>query len=91
MQSSHAELAAGLRAQGLEDVQVDDLHMPALGSTGRVDDYWASFEWSGGGMVHVHIALWMVGAPRIDKVIHAEEGADELSEAEEDTEEDNKY
>ena len=35
---------------------------------GRVDDSYASFEWSGGGIVHVHIALWICGAPRIDKV-----------------------
>ena len=36
---------------------------------GRVDDFYASLEWSAGGLVHVHIAYWIVGAPRIDKVV----------------------
>jgi hypothetical protein len=36
---------------------------------GRVDDFWASFEWSSGGMVHVHVAFWITGSPRVDKVV----------------------
>ncbi len=39
------------------------------GSYGEVDDWWATFEWSSGGMVHVHIAFWIVASPRIDKVL----------------------
>ena len=53
--------------KSLGDVTVDELH--GCGKDwARVDDSYASFEWSGGGMVHVHIALWICGAPRIDKV-----------------------
>ena len=29
--------------------------------------YWLSYEWSEGGMIHAHIALWIVGSPRFDK------------------------
>ena len=36
---------------------------------GKVDDWWATFEWSSGGMAHVHIAFWIVASPRIDKIV----------------------
>jgi hypothetical protein len=36
---------------------------------GHVDDWWCTFEWSGGGIVHIHLALYTVGSPRIDKVL----------------------
>ena len=42
--------------------------MPDLVHYGVVDDHYASFEWSEGGMIHAHIAFWIVGAPRIDKI-----------------------
>ena len=35
---------------------------------GQVDDYYMSYEWSEGGMIHAHMAFWVVGAPRIDKI-----------------------
>jgi len=35
---------------------------------GMVDDFYASFEWSDGGILHAHIAFWIVGSPRIDKI-----------------------
>ena len=35
---------------------------------GRVDDWWACYEWSGGGLIHVHVCFWIKGSPRIDKV-----------------------
>ena len=35
---------------------------------GRVDDWWACYERSGGGLLHVHVCLWIQGALRIDKV-----------------------
>ena len=41
---------------------------PDLQFFGRVDDYHATFEWSEGGMIHAHMAFWVVGAPRIDKI-----------------------
>ena len=47
---------------------------------GSVDDFYASFEWSNGGLVHVHIALWIVGSPRIDKVLVPKEHDEEDSE-----------
>ena len=33
-----------------------------------MDDFYATLEWSAGGLIHTHIALWIVGSPRIDKV-----------------------
>ena len=55
-----------LRGRGGDGIQVVELD--CLG-WGRVDDFWSSFEWSAGGMVHCHIAYWIKGAPRIDKVV----------------------
>ena len=48
-----------------------ELHLDALyvEEYGQVHDYYASFEWSSGGMVHIHIALWIAGSPRIDQVV----------------------
>ena len=34
----------------------------------QVDDWYAVFEWNEGGIIHAHMAFWVVGAPRIDKV-----------------------
>ena len=34
-----------------------------------MDDFYASLEWSAGGLIHAHIAFGIVGAPRIDKVV----------------------
>ena len=48
------------------DVDVDEA--PDLKIFGDVDDYYAAFEWSEGGMIHAHMAFWIVGAPRIDKI-----------------------
>ena len=42
------------------------LHQPD--DWGTVDDYWATYEWSEGGLIHLHIAFWIVGSPRIDVV-----------------------
>ncbi len=47
-------------------VSVSDL--PDLQYYGYVDDFYATLEWSAGGLIHTHIALWIVGSPRIDKV-----------------------
>ena len=41
---------------------------PDLVHMGLVDEFYASFEWSDGGILHAHIAFWMIGAPRIDKI-----------------------
>ena len=57
------ELAACLG----EDVDKDSI--ATEGNFGEVDDYYATFEWSAGGMVHVHVSFWIVGSPRIDKVV----------------------
>ena len=57
------------------EMLVDDI--PDLQYFGHVDDEYASFEWSEGGMIHVHIAFWIVGAPRIDKIeVPREKGDD---------------
>ena len=62
-----AQLGAELQQKlGLE-VLVDDL--PDLQYYGYVDDFNASLEWSAGGLIHTHIAFWIVGSPRIDKVV----------------------
>ena len=56
--------------------------LPDLLYIGRMDDFDASFEWSPGGLVHVHIAFWMVGAPRLDKIIVPKEKGDDIIEIE---------
>ena len=62
-----ARLGAELQQKlGLE-VSVDDL--PDMQYYGYVDDFYASLEWSAGGLIHTHIAFWIVGSPRIDKVV----------------------
>ena len=48
------------------DISVADI--PDLRHFGEVDDWCTSFEWSDGGIIHTHMGLWMVGAPRIDKI-----------------------
>merc|ERR1712197_208436 len=60
------KLESDLTARLGVDVHVDgapDLHL-----FGHVDDCYATFEWSEGGMIHAHMAFWIVGAPRIDKI-----------------------
>ena len=42
--------------------------MPDLRYFGQVDDFYLTFEWNEGGMNHEHMACWVVGAPRIDKI-----------------------
>ena len=41
---------------------------PDVRHFGEVDDWYATYEWSDGGIIHAHMAFWVVGAPRIDKV-----------------------
>ena len=48
------------------EILVEDLL--DLRKFGHVDDFYASFEWSAGGMIHTHMAFWIVGAPRIDHI-----------------------
>ena len=43
-------------------VFVDDMSFPDLKHFGQVDDYWLSYEWSDGGIIHAHIALWITPA-----------------------------
>ena len=62
------------------DIDVDELHIPDLAHFGHVDDFWLSFEWSAGGIVHAHIALWIVGSPRIDKIVVPKEKEDNVVE-----------
>ena len=59
------KLASDLTARLGVDVVVDEA--PDLQFFGHVDDYYATFEWSEGGMIHAHMAFWIVGAPRIDQ------------------------
>ena len=40
-------------------ISVDDVTVPDLRHFGLVDDYWLSYEWSDGGIIHAHIALWI--------------------------------
>lgn len=47
-------------------IGVHDLKIPDLHKFGHVDDYRLSYEWSKGGVIHAHIAPWIVGSPRID-------------------------
>ena len=47
---------------------------------GYVDDIYASLEWSAGGLIHTHSAFWIVGAPRMDKVVVPFEGKSDVVE-----------
>ena len=55
-----------LQEQVGEGIALDQL--PDIIRMGSVDDFYASFEWSSGGLIHVHMALWIIGAPRLDKI-----------------------
>jgi hypothetical protein len=47
-----------LKAAG--DSSIQDVHLRTDVDFGRVDDWWSTFAWSGGGMVHVHVAFgWL--------------------------------
>ena len=61
------------------EVCVDDVDLGD--SCGLVDDLYATFEWSAGGMVHLHIAVWIAGAPRIDRIDKAPDGDPDNEEA----------
>ena len=60
-EGAKAQLAEGLHACMGMEMLVDDV--PDMVHYGIVDDYYASFKWSEGGMLHAHIAIWIVGAP----------------------------
>ena len=59
-------MEAQLRSRMGLDIFVDDI--PELRHSGEVDDWYVTFEWSEGGIVHAHMALWVAGAPRMDKI-----------------------
>lgn len=71
-------LQTALRERLGQEVDIDSL--PDLVFMGHVDDFYASFEWSSGGMLHAHMAFWIVGSPRIDKVIVPKEQGDQVVE-----------
>ena len=60
------KIDAQLRSRMGCDISVADIL--ELRHFGQVDDSYTTFEWSEGGIIHVHMALWVVGAPRIDKI-----------------------
>ena len=60
------KIEAQLRSRMGCDISVADI--PELRHFGQVDDSYTTFEWSDGGIIHVHMAVWVVGAPRIDKI-----------------------
>ena len=63
-----SRVAEHIRQHAGVNCDADMAEMPEVSELGRVDDYYASIEWSAGGLVHAHIAFWMVGSPRIDRV-----------------------
>ena len=65
-EDAEAKLAQELQSRVGVEILVEGV--PDLLHYGIVDDYYASFEWSEGEMIHAHIAFWIVGAPRIDKI-----------------------
>ena len=67
LEAAKQRLLSSLRERLGHDVDLDSL--PDLKFMGQVDDFYASFEWSNGGMIHAHMAFWIVGSPRIDKVV----------------------
>ena len=56
---------SSLREKLRSDVNLDQI--PDLVHLGYVDDFYASFEWSSGGLVHAHMAylfrLWLLSIP----------------------------
>ena len=75
LEEAKAKLTEELRSRLGVDVDVEEI--PDLAKFGHVDDEYVSFEWSSGGLVHVHMALWVVGVPRIDKIEVPQEKEDE--------------
>ena len=69
-------LRTSLRERLGHEVDVDCL--PDLSCMGHVDHFYATFEWSGRGMLHAHMAFWIVGSPRIDKVLVPKEQGDHV-------------
>ena len=78
LETAKAKLAEELRSRLGEEIDVDEI--PDLRLFGHVDDEYVSFEWSSGGMLHAHMAFWIVGAPRIDKIEVPQEKADDGEE-----------
>ena len=63
--------AKGMLAQVLSSHLVDDDAVDSISDyrfLGQVDDYYATYEWSEGSMIHEHMAFWVFGALRIDKI-----------------------
>ena len=73
-----ARIEAELRQRIGGDVDLDSI--PDLVHLGYVDDYYASFEWSDGGLLHAHMAFWIVGSPRIYKIAVPKEHGDHVVE-----------
>ena len=67
---AHSKIEAELAARVGADASVSSrlCQNPDQMHFGQVDDYYMSYEWSEGGMIHAHMAFWVVGAPRIDKI-----------------------
>ena len=64
----------------MADSNVKELHVPDWEHFGRVDEYWLSYEWSAGGLIHAHIAFWIVGSPRLDNIEKVKELGDGVVE-----------
>ena len=80
LEEAKAKLEEELRSRLGVDFVVEDI--PDLAKFGHVDDEYVSFEWSSGGMFHAHMAFWVIGAPRIDKIEVPQEREDEGEEEE---------
>ena len=76
LEAAKARLKDELERKLGVEVEVDEI--PDLRDYGLVDDFYVSFEWSDGGMIHAHMAFWIVGAPRIDKVEVPKEEIEEI-------------
>ena len=49
-----------------KDTILYDCDIPDLHKFGHIDDFWLSYKWSNGGIIHEHIALWIAGGHRVD-------------------------
>ena len=76
LEAAKARLKEELERKLGVEMEVDEI--PDLRDYGLVDDFYVSFEWSDGGMIHAHMAFWIVGAPRIDKVEVPKEEIEEI-------------
>ena len=78
MDAVKSRLQTTFREKLGHEVNIDSL--PDLIFIGHVDDFYASSKWRSGGILHAHMAFWIVGSPCIDKVLVPKEQGDQVAD-----------